>query len=141
MVDTHGKITWFDWEHCCARNRLDDMAWLLCDEIMPYHPDAEERLIQNYLAYFADGSALDQAHAYLRIFGILHMGGRLGGILSEKESNPWMHVGNRQYNLAEDPLVQAQRLCTRAADWAKKSIYPNSIHDWFLKVSARLKEM
>ena len=141
MVDNNGKIAWFDWEHCCARNRLDDVAWLLCDEIMPYHPNAETRLIKNYLAYFSDGNTLNQAHAYLRVFGILHMSVRLGGILSEKGNKPWMRVGNREYNLAEDPLLQAQRLCARAADWVKNSIYPNTMHDWFLAISARLKNM
>lgn len=141
MVDSNGKISWFDWEHCCARNRLDDVVWLLCDDITPYHPDAENRLINTYLPCFTDGAGLEQAHAYLRMFGILHMSVRLGGILSEKGMQPWMRAGNKEFNLVEDPLVQAKRLCSRAADWAKKSICPNSLSYWFLEVSQRLRKL
>ncbi len=141
MVDENGKISWFDWEHCCARNRLDDMAWLLCDEITPYHPEAEERIINTYLSKFADGNDLDYAHAYLRVFGILHMMVRLGGIISEKGDQPWMLEGDPHFHLAEDALVQAQRLCARAADWSKKSIYPTSMSYWFKDLAALLKRI
>ena len=30
-----GGAAWIDWEHCGARDALDDLAWLLCDEYMP----------------------------------------------------------------------------------------------------------
>ncbi len=140
MVGSDGEVSWFDWEHCCARNRLDDVVWLLCDEIVPYHPEAENRLIHNYLSYFADGYDLEMAYAYLRIFGILHMSIRLGGILSEKGSRRWMSASNSDFNLAEDPLIQAQRLCKRASDWTRESICPRSISDWFMHISSRLKE-
>ncbi len=120
---------------------MDDVAWLFCDDITPYHPDAENRLINAYLPYFSDGVDLEQAHAYLRLFGILHMGVRLGGILSEKGLEPWMRAGNKEYNLVEDPLVQAKRHCARAANWVKKSICPNSLSYWFLDVSSRIKNL
>ena len=141
MVDENNKISWFDWEHCCARNRLDDMVWLLCDEIMPYHPEAEERLIAAFLPQFADGADLNYAHAYLRVFGILHMSVRLGGIISEKGDRPWMLEGDSEFHLAEDALVQAKRLCDRAANWSKKSIYPNSMAHWFNELSALLSRL
>jgi len=30
LVDD-GGVGWIDWEHCGARDALDDLAWLLCD--------------------------------------------------------------------------------------------------------------
>ncbi|MBT5570177.1 MAG: phosphotransferase [Alphaproteobacteria bacterium] len=35
MMRTDGSVVWFDWEHCGARNALDDFAWLLADEYVP----------------------------------------------------------------------------------------------------------
>ncbi|MDG2268935.1 MAG: phosphotransferase, partial [Alphaproteobacteria bacterium] len=32
MMRPDGSVVWFDWEHCGARNALDDFAWLLADE-------------------------------------------------------------------------------------------------------------
>lgn len=140
MLGANGDISWFDWEHCCARNRLDDVVWLLCDEIVPYHPETENQLIHDYLPLFADGCDLETAYAYLRMFGILHMSVRLGGILSEKGTKRWMRASDPDSTLAEDPLEQAQRLCKRASDWTRESICPRSISDWFMHISDRLEQ-
>ncbi len=137
------QVAWFDWEHCCARNRLDDMAWLLCDESVPEtYAEAEDRLIDQYLETFADGRDITEAHIYLRVYGILHMCVRLGRILNAKSYGTW---SDADYTLGEEEegtsLKEAQRLCVRAAKWSEKTEYTHQLIDWFNQVSIKLHQI
>ena len=49
-------VSWYDWEHCGCRNRLDDVAWLITDESVPDWPVAEQRLLENHIKYFDEGN-------------------------------------------------------------------------------------
>ena len=59
-----GTVAWFDWEHCGARNRLDDVAWLLGDEFLGDWPESEESLLARCLPDFTDGVGADEAMAW-----------------------------------------------------------------------------
>jgi len=138
MLGDDGKVKWFDWEHCCARNPMDDMAWLLCDDAVPNYPEAEDQLIDTYLAAFADGRKLDEARVYLDVFGMHHACVRLCRILNEKDSDSWLAYENSISVQHGSPLRTAQQLCKRASRWAGKNPMTASLAEWFLQIAKRL---
>ena len=139
MLTDQGEIVWIDWEHCGARNRLDDLLWLMCDESTPFHPHIEDKLLNKNIINFKDDFTIKAAHSYCRVFGMLHCCTRLTLILSEKEDYDW---GDPQRILEGDKvgvtLKQAQHLCQRAAYWSKKEPMIANLSDWFLEISERL---
>lgn len=134
------EVLWFDWEHCGARNRLDDLLWMLCDENTPYFPDAERNILDTYIPFFKDELPLEQARSYCYVYGVLHSCTRLTLILSLREGKKW---GNHKKILAGDnvgvTLEQAQRLCQRASDWCKHEPMIENLSPWFLAVSNHLE--
>lgn len=124
IVRDDGSVYWFDWEHAGARNRLDDMAWLLADEFVPYYPTIEQKLIETHLNLFADGRSDEEAKTYLMVFGTFHMLIRLGLILTYKTKGKkkWWDIN---YCIAQDKigitLECAERTCFRASRWAAYS--------------------
>ncbi|SDZ83063.1 MAG: aminoglycoside phosphotransferase family protein [Candidatus Thiothrix putei] len=142
MVNTAGQVYWFDWENCGARNRLDDLVWLLCDESVPFCAETEQALLAEYLPQFADGASLEAAYRYACIAGVLHCAARLGLILYKKEGDEWWDM---QEILAHDyigvTLPQAQRLCYRAADWAQRESLVAALTPWFMQVAKHLETL
>jgi hypothetical protein len=140
MLGDDGKVKWFDWEHCCARNPMDDMAWLLCDDSVPDYPAAENHLIERYLPDFADGRNLEDAQAYLTLFGVHHVCVRLCRLLDEKGHDTWPAYAEylRSQSQSAITLSMAQRLCTRAFRWAGKHPMTAMLQDWLLEIAERL---
>ncbi len=91
MVREDDKVYWFDWEHCGARDALDDLAWMLCDEYMPDHPQLEAALLKRFLPLFALCSKRSPRDAltYLSRFGTLHSCVRLNLVLKHKGNGDW----------------------------------------------------
>ena len=142
IINERGGIKWFDWEHCCARNRLDDMVWFLCDESIPdSFPELEDRLIEEYLPAFADGRPLEEALVYLRIFGILHLCVRLGRILHAKGRGSWDDADRTLDKPKGSSFHSAQRLCARASFWSAKIPYTDMLPNWFGGIYKRLQEI
>ncbi len=141
MLGDDGKVKWFDWEHCCARNPMDDMAWLLCDDTVPNYPDAEDQLIDTYLAAFADDRKFDEARVYLDVFGMHHACVRLCRILHEKDNDSWLVYENRVSVQRGTQLRIAQQLCKRASRWAGKNAMTASLAEWFLQIAKRLPRL
>lgn len=141
MLGDDGKVKWFDWEHCCARNPMDDMAWLLCDDAVPNYPEAESQLIDTYLSGFADGRNLDDARTYLEVFGVHHACARLCRILNEKGADSWITYENRVSVPLGSQLRIAQELCKRASRWAGKNAMTTPLEDWFLQIARRLPRL
>ena len=141
MVLENNDIAWFDWEHCGTRNRLDDLAWLLCDEFVPDILGMENRLIDNHLEFFADHFGRDQAREYLYCFGVFHSCVRLGLILSYKEDGSWWDL---EHCLSGDKagvtLDLTQRICYRASRWAKQSELTEMLSPWFIEIAEQLKQ-
>lgn len=136
------EVIWFDWEHCGARNRLDDLVWVMCDESTPYFPNAENQLLNKYIPLFQDGLTLKHAHSYCRVFGMLHCCTRLCLILSEKKGKNW---GDHKKIIEGDKvgvtLEQAQRLCLRASDWCNHEPMIRNMSPWFLAISDHLTKL
>ena len=140
MVREDDKVYWFDWEHCGARNRLDDMAWLLADEYVPDYPAAEERLIKKHVANFADDLSVDEARQYLSAYGVFHSSVRLGLICKYKTQGDWW---GQDYCLKHDKVgitwESMLRVCDRGARWAKQNPYTEALSPWFVAIADRFE--
>ena len=134
-------VAWFDWEHCGARNQLDDVAWLLADEYVPDWAAVEHELLGRYLDRFAGESGIDQAADNLAAFGTFHMCVRLGLIVRHKSDGSWW---DREYCLSRDKvgvtLEAARGTCAKAARWAERTPLTEDLVPWFEAVAARLEE-
>jgi len=144
LVDANNTVIWIDWEHCGARNRLDDLAWLLADEYNVDDADTEERLLDGHLDKYSDGRDIDSAFEYLMVYGTLHTCVRLGMILDRKVRNKGGRKGkgankgdwwDADYCLAGDKIgvtrEMAERQCQRASRWAANSSLLNDLSEWF----------
>jgi hypothetical protein len=143
-VSTDGHVAWFDFEYSGARNRLDDLAWLLSDETMPDLGDVEDALLEKHLPAFADGREIDNARLYLFAFGTFHMAVRLAMILARKPKNAWQNTGNGatlEQKTVGSGLELAQRLCTRAAKWSSRCEPTKPLSDWFAEVGEKLPSL
>ena len=141
IVQAQGNIAWFDWEHCGTRNRLDDLAWLLCDEFVIDSPEMEKRLIDNNLESFSDHFSLDHAREYLYSFGVLHSSVRLGLLLHYKHKGPWWDLDKcLEGDKAGVTLELTERICYRASRWAKQSEYTEVLSPWFIEMAEYLKQ-
>lgn len=142
MVDGNGRVSWFDWEHCGARNRIDDVAWLLGDEFTPDLPDQEARVIDRRVGAFADDMPADQARQYLYAYGVFHTVVRLGLILSRKKDEDWWDF---DYCVARDKAGVthdcALRLVTRGARWADMDVATRPLAAWFTNIGERLHDL
>ncbi|MGQ0663028.1 MAG: phosphotransferase [Pseudomonadota bacterium] len=142
LARADGRVAWFDWEHCGARDRLCDMAWLLGDEYVPDWPAVEERLISKHLAEFADGEDRADAGDYLAAFGTFHILVRLGLILLRKKDGPWWDAARC---LAGDKVgvtqEQALRIARRAARWAGRSRLTENLSPALARVADRIAEL
>lgn len=142
MVDASGEVSWFDWEHCGARNRIDDVAWLLGDEFTPELAEQETRVIDRQIEAFADDMPADQARQYLYAYGVFHAVVRLGLILSRKKDEDWWDF---DYCVARDKagvtLDCALRLVRRGARWADMDVATRPLAAWFTNIGERLHEL
>jgi len=135
-----GEVYWIDWEHSGARNRLDDMVWLLADEFVPNLPDVEAALLDKYLPVFADDLSVDRSRQYFYALGVFHLTVRMGLIFKYKEDGSWW---NYEKCLARDKagitLKNALRICKRGENWAAKSPDTLVLSQWFKDIGANLK--
>lgn len=144
VVHDDGRVSWFDWEHAGARNRLDDMAWLLADEFVPNFPAVEQTLIKTKLPLFADGLNNQEAETYLRVFGTFHLLIRLGLILTYKTKGKqqWWDLN---YCIAQDKigitLACAERTCLKAIRWAEFSQLTRPLIPLFNSICQKLKAL
>lgn len=154
LVDADGTVIWVDWEHCGARNRLDDLAWLLADEYNVDDEATEGQLLERHLDKFTDGRDVDAAFEYLMVFGTLHSCVRLGLILDRKVNNKGGRKGHgenegdwwdAEYCLSGDKIgvtqIMAERQCQRASRWAAKSSQLNDLSEWFREVRLAIAKL
>lgn len=142
IINQNDEIFWFDWEHCGARNRLDDLVWVLCDEFLPDYPDIEDEILEQYLPLLGEGQRHEDALRYCRVAGVLHFCVRIGLILSKKQGGAWWDMqDNLKYDEAGVTLVQTQQLCYRASRWAAKEPLTRDMSDWFLQIAEKLAEL
>lgn len=141
LVDD-GAVGWVDWEHCGARDALDDLAWLLCDEYMPDHAGLESALLKRFLPLFALQSkrSPEDALVYLSRFGSLHTCMRLFLVLKYKGEGAWWSP--KACELTDRIGVTAQaarRLCARGARWSRRWPGGERMSQFFSDADKRLR--
>lgn len=133
---------WIDWEDARFRNRLDDLAWLLGDELLPEMPLVESRLLDRYLGAFADNLDARDAQQYFYTYGVLHICTRLMLILSEHQTKQWRSAADciKYDGVGLHPMF-AMGLCQRAARWAERSESLFVLVPWFKRLEARFSQL
>lgn len=135
-------VGWVDWEHCGARDALDDLAWLLCDEYMPDDAGLEDALLKRFLPLFALQSQRTAADAlvYLSRFGSLHSCMRLSLVLKHKGQGAWWNPEACERTDRVGVTAQgAQRLCTRGARWSRRWPGGERLSEFFFDAGKRLR--
>lgn len=139
-----GGVGWIDWEHCGARDALDDLAWLLCDEYMPDNVALESLLLQRFLPLFAtrSGRSPEDALVYLSRFGSLHTCMRLFLVLKHKGEGAWWNPDMCERTDRIGVTAQAaRRLCSRGARWAGRWPGGERMHQFFSDADKRVRQM
>ena len=138
-----GGAAWIDWEHCGARDALDDLAWLLCDEYMPDHAGLESAVLKRYLPLFAllSGRTPEDALVYLSRFGSLHTCMRLSLVLKHKgEGDWWSPEACERTDRVGVTAEAARRLCARGARWSRRWPGGERMNKFFSDAAKRLRE-
>lgn len=138
IVLDDGQVGWIDWEHCGARNRLDDLVWLFGDQSCPDFPDVEERLLNRHLPAFTDGRDLGDARDYLAVYGTFHMCVRLGLILNSQKKRglaDWDSVLEDGFST----VASAHRTTIRASRWAANSPLTSALSPWLSDVANQIE--
>ena len=141
LVTDTGVVKWFDWEHAGKRNRLDDMAWVMGDEYLPDHPEAERSLIDKFLPLFSDGADANVAYDYLMAYGSFHIVVRIGLILKYMTDGWWDIDKCIQEDKVGVSLECATRLCQRGARWSAECELTAPLSDWFVASERKIREL
>ncbi len=141
LVTDAGIVKWFDWEHAGKRNRLDDMAWVMGDEYLPDHPEAERSLIDKFLPLFGDGVDATVADNYLMAYGSFHMVVRIGLILKYMTDGWWDIDKCIREDKVGVSLDCATRLCQRGARWSAQCELTAPLSDWFAAAECKIREL
>lgn len=135
VVREDGSIGWFDWEHCGARNALDDFAWLLADEYVPPLPGLADIAIANA----PDGQDPQDSRDYFLTYATFHTAVRLALVVHYKDDGDWW---DEAMCLAEDKVritaAGAHVLCVRGAEFASGTAYTAPLAGWFEEIASRL---
>lgn len=121
MMHGSGKVIWFDFEHCGARDPLDDLAWFFGDESLDNSFATDDFAFGELLTAFAGDRPEEESKRYLRIMGCLHMCIRLSNILGRKNNGLWW---DEEVCMKNDKVMVTAKhfaaLSARAADWAQR---------------------
>lgn len=135
VVRPNGEVVWFDWEHCGARNALDDFAWLLADEYIP----EIEGLAEIAVANAPDDLSADQARLGFSTYATFHTAVRLALIVHHKDDGPWW---DEDKCLKEDKVRVTQNgvraVCARGTEFSRMGGNTAPLSAWFSEVAARL---
>jgi hypothetical protein len=135
VVRPDGSIGWFDWEHCGARNALDDFAWLLADEYVPDVKGLADIAVANAPADISP----DNAREYFQTYATFHTAVRLALIVHYKDGGEWW---DEAMCLAEDKVRVtaggAAVLCARGAEFAIGTDRTAPLARWFGAIAERL---
>lgn len=137
-----GTVAWFDWEHCGARDPLDDPAWLLGDEYVALDGEAEAGLFESAALRFGADRDPEVAQTYLATYATLHATVRLSLVLSHKADGAWWDPA---YCLERDKigvtLDSALALTGRAARLSERSPALRPLAAWYAGLDEVLKTL
>ena len=122
-VDDGGRVSWIDFEHCGARNPLDDVAWLLADEYVPLNIERDIRLVREHGGRFGGSLPPSLLPHYLWTMAMLHGTHRLNLMINSR-------FNRERWRDSEDLVARdsvgasiefAQRQCDRLMHFARQS--------------------
>jgi len=135
MVRHDGSVVWFDWEHCGARNALDDFAWLLADEYVPELAGLAEIAVANA----PDPLSEDDARARFATYATFHTAVRLALVVHHKDNGSWWDEATC---LRDDKVRVTETgvrvLCARGVEFAANQQVTEPLSDWFAHVAAQM---
>jgi hypothetical protein len=142
ILKDNNKTCWFDWEHCGRRAGIDDLVWFLSDEWLKLETDDELQIINKFIDYFDKKEVSVPLKNYLRIFGTMHMCGRLSKILELWHGrSAWIE---RQkcltYDLMGVTAQESNSLAIKAARWANHDSLTKPLVPWLNNLSNWLDE-
>ena len=142
VLDDAGAVAWIDFEHCGARNPLDDLAWLLADEYVPHDGPRDDRLLERHGPRFGGSLPPPLLPHYARAMLTLHATHRLNLILDAHggEGGPgWADAGRC---LRRDAIGVARplalRQCERAAYHAERSSLVTALAPFYAACRERI---
>lgn len=91
VLGPQGAISWIDFEHCGARNPLDDLAWLLADETVPHDAQRDEALVDYFVPQFGSSLPTEMRAHYAWVMCVLHGTHRLNLVVGSalEDSRGW----------------------------------------------------
>ena len=134
VLDEAGRIAWIDFEHCGARNPLDDLAWLLADEYTPADPARDEALVAAYVPRFGGSLPPSLLPHYAWTMLVLHGTHRLNLVLDtvREDERGWR---DPDACVRRDSLGVAHgfalRQCRRLEHHARQSSLTEPLADFF----------
>lgn len=136
-----GDAYWFDWEHSGARNAVDDLVWLLCDEFVTFRAEMQAEILARHLPRFAGAfESVDEAADYFSAMAVFHSAVRLSLIVRYKGAGSWWSMTRC---LAGDKVGVtrrcARRLVWRAASCADRLPETRPLVAWFRDIEAHLE--
>ena len=136
-----GRAYWFDWEHSGARNAVDDLVWLMCDEFVTFRPEMEQDILTRHLPRFAAGfSSPDECLDYFAAMAVFHTVVRLSLIIDNKEDGPWWGMTHcLDGDKVGVTLRCARRLVWRGAAWADRLSFTRPLTQWFEDLEAHFE--
>ena len=122
-VNAAGEVSWIDFEHCGARNPLDDVAWLIADEYVPLDPRRDIVLMGEWGDRFGGSLPPALLPHYLWTMAMLHGTHRLNLMVNSRlNREEWR---DSEKLVARDSVGAsmefAERQCDRLAHFARQS--------------------
>lgn len=142
IVRDKGSVIWIDWEHCGRRHPLDDIAWLMNDEFMPYYPGMEKTILDKAIPFFGKGMSAEQAREYYYVFSCLHACIRLELIIGFQLEKGWWDydycVKFDKVGVVKDLALQVAR---RASGLSQSSGGVAPLTSWFDELSSKIEAL
>ena len=136
VVRPNDEVVWFDWEHCGARNALDDFAWLLADEYVPEITGLAEIAVANA----PDNRSADQARIDFSTYATFHTAVRLALIVHHKDDGPWwdedMCLNGDKVRVTKNGV---RLLCARGVEFSQLQSHTAPLAAWFSDVANRFE--
>ena len=128
-----GQAYWFDWEHSGARNAVDDLIWLLCDEFVTFKPEMQKEILNRHLPRFAGAfETVDEAFDYFSAMAVFHTVVRLSLIVRYKADGSWWSMSRcLEGDKVGVTLRCARRQVWRGAFWADHLSHTRPLVGWF----------
>lgn len=138
---TDNNVAWFDWITFGGRSPLDDIAWLFCNDCVPYWSDWEEQIINQYLSQFTKQNSTE-AKDYLYSFGTLLLSRRIHSNLTKSYDEIWHdRYENFDKHLRKKAIHNLENLLPRTIGWSRLNSYTAPLTPFLDKVAAHIAEV